>query len=181
MKDRVAAFVAQGFKPARIAEIVGCTPARVSQIEAEADFPALVEKEKQKLEKIKQEEKLEEEYVRLEEATLAQVKDSLPFAEFGDLTRLMDSLIRRKQQRAPFGLVQNNQHNEVTVLNIPVSVLPGEIILNKQREMIAVGDKTLAPMTSKGVKSLFEALGKKRLPNFPEIDVTKLTNMPDDF
>lgn len=180
MEDSIVAYKAQGLQNVAISKILNCTESYVSQVVA-ANADKIAETAK-KLALSKTEEKIEEDYVKLEERTIAQIGENLPFAEFGELTRLMDTLIKRKQSRAPFGLVNNtNVQNNITVLQVPKSVLPGEIVVNPQGELIAVGEKSLAPMPSSSVKTLFERIKKHRLTAFPEVDISTLRDMPEDF
>jgi predicted transcriptional regulator len=180
--DRIIYYLATGMQHNKIADIVDCTPSYVSQCLADPDNADQIARMSKELKRSEQEEAIEEEYIKLEESVVAQVKQNLPFAEFNDLTRLMDSLIKRKQSTNPLGIVSNVQNNNhITILQVPKSVLPGEIVLNPQSELIAVGDKSLAPMTTFSVKKLFEGLRKKKLDDFPDVDVTTLKSMPDDF
>lgn len=181
MEDSIVAYVAQGLKGNAIAKILNCTESYVSQVtEAKKDEIAKAAK---KYELTQKEEKMEEEYIKLEEKTVAQLGENLPYAEFNELTRLMDTLIKRKQSRLPFGVVSNTQNNvnHITVLQVPKAVLSGDIVLNPQGELIAVGDKSLAPMPTTSVRSLFERITKQRLVSFPDVDITTLREMPEDF
>lgn len=180
--DRIIYYLATGMQHNKIADIIGCTPSYVSQVYGDSDNKEQIARMQHEIKKSADEEKIDEEYIRLEESVVAQVKENLPFAEFADLTRLMDSLIKRKQSTHPIGLVSNVQNNNhITILQVPKSVLPGEIVLNPQSELIAVGDKSLAPMTTFSVKKLFEGLRKKKLDDFPDVDITQLKQMPEDF
>lgn len=180
MKDQIAHWLARGFKADKVATIVGCTPAYISQLQTgDEEFPALLEKAKKAVERSKEEDAIEDDYVKLEASVVAQVKENLPFAEFGDLTRLMQTLIQRKQ-KAPNGSIVSNitQNNNTVVLQIPTAVAP-EIMLNKQKEIIAIDGRTLAPMPSVGVRSLFKGIKDKR--EAETIDVTTIRELPEDF
>lgn len=185
MEDRIINLIARGFQESKIAEIVGCTPSYVSQIKAKDDFDVSLKAALDKIKKSKREAELEENYIKLEEKVLAQIEDNLPFADFRDLTQLMGSLIQKKQKSYPNGSIVSNQTqiNNTTVLQIPAAVVP-EIVLNKQKEIIAVDGRTLAPMTSVGVRSLFKTIEDRRnaekLVEAP-IDPEMFQTIPEDF
>ena len=187
MKDQIAAYTAQSFKPVKIAEILGCSEAYVSEVQADEHFPELVAVEAAKIKKSKDEEKQDEQYIKLEATLLTQIEDSIPFAEFSDLTRLMETLIKRKQNRftvvPPTGSLSITQNNYIK-LEVPSIVAP-EIVLNSNKEVVAIGDKTLAPMPSSQVRSLFDAVKNKR-EQLKQVqadieDVKELEVIPDDF
>lgn len=186
MKDKIAAYDAQGFKAVRIASILGVSASYISQVQAEQDYPTLLKEWKERIKIAKEEEEREKSYIRLEDKVIAQVEESLPFAEFRDLTQMMQLLLNKKQKLSPTpGSIIHNTQNNVTFLSLPTSVLPAEIVLNAQKEILAVGDKTLAPMPSSGVRSLFDKISKRRhaltFEQLPDIDFTKLTEFPEDF
>jgi hypothetical protein len=193
MKDRIIAYLAQGFKPIRVSEIVGCATSYVSQVQASPDYEELLAEEQKKFKKSKeeqeQEEKLNASYVRLEEKALAQIEENLPFAEFKDLTFLMEKLIQKKQKTPINGsIVHNNTQNNVRIVNlqIPQSVLPAEIVLNEQREMIAIGDRSLVPMPSTVVRDMFSKIKEKKaaleLLRTADVAVKDLEGkLPEDF
>jgi hypothetical protein len=180
MKDQVIHWLARGFQPVKVAEIVGCTAAYVSQIQAAADYTDLLAEEKKGIERSKQADEIEEEYIKLESSVVAQAKDNLAFADFRDLTQMMSALIQRRQKStvSAGSIVSNVQNNKTFILQVPASVVP-ELMLNENKEIIAIGGKTLAPMPATGVRELFNAIEDKR--KAAKIKVEDLTEMPADF
>lgn len=183
MKDRIIHYLANGVAPTQITSIVGCTESYISQIKAEKDYPTLLEAEQKKIKATKDEEEREEKYIRLESKAIAMAEENLPFAEFRDLTQLMQLLIQRRTKPAPSVLINNTDNSSrYVMLNVSSAVLPAEIVVNANKELIAVGDKSLAPMASSGVRKLFDRLGSAKAElSLPDIDVTKLKVMPEDF
>lgn len=162
-KERIVHYVAQGIQPVQIASILGVSPQYISEVQNDPAFSVALAAVQKTMAKTLVEEKHEEDYVKLESSVLRQIKESLPFAEFHDLTRLMDSLIKRKQSIAqvPGGIVHNTTTYNTVVLKVPQVVAP-DILINERREVIAVDGRTMAPMTTQGVRSLFEILKEKR-------------------
>jgi len=160
--EKIVAFLAQGVAPTKICEIVDCTESYISQVKAEEGFGDKLALAKKKYERTKQEEDIEDKYIKLESKVLTQIEDAIPFAEFGELTRAMETLIRRRQQNAPAGIVHGgNKTVNITMISVPQAALP-EVILNSEREMIAVNGKSLAPMSSSHVRSMFDDIKKKK-------------------
>lgn len=182
MKDRIIAYLAQGFPPQQVVSLVGCSAAYVSQIQAES--ATLIEEAKKKYVHQKEEEHIEEGYTRLEKKVQNAMEANLPFAEFADLTRAMGLLIQRRQRPVPAGIVHDNR-TQFVVLSVPHAAVP-EFTLNEKKEVIAVGNKALAPLSAPAVRALFERLAAPSVPSVPlPVDVEDaemiLEKIPDDF
>ena len=200
MIDRIISYLAQGFSQQKVAEMVGCTQPYVASIATKEDFSSLIQAEKTRLQATQRNEVLEKKYDDLEDKVIAQVKESMPFAEFRDLSRTMEVLIRRKQQQAARGgiTVNGNAQFNTVVLSIPQAAAP-DITLNSQREVIAIGNKTLAPMQASQVRALFDnieqqkKLSASRSPSTERMTMTEgiellrssapgsLSKVPEDF
>lgn len=180
MMERIISYIAQGFGTEKICEMVGCTPSYIEEVKQHSDFDTIYKRSQRQLLKLKEAEETEDKYDALERSTLSAVKDNLPFAEFRDLTKLMEMMIRRKQQAAPItaASITFNQTNNTVMLSIPHAAAP-EIVLNNQKEVIAIGNRSLAPMQASGVRQLFSDIEKKRKSEAMTYDATK--GVPDDF
>ena len=121
MIDRIISYLAQSIPVPRVAEIVGCQPQYVEEVQARPDFQSLLAQEKKRQAEEAKREALEAKYNSLEEGTINQINTQLPFAEFRDLTRLMEIMIRRKQQTAlpSANSIVVNQQNNTVVLTVP--------------------------------------------------------------
>jgi hypothetical protein len=184
-KERVASYEAHGLPNARIAEIVGVSASYVGQIQTEEGYAELLQDEKKKIKQQKEEEDQASEYIKLESTVLKSLQDNAPFAEFRDLTHLMSALISRKQKPSA-SIVNNTQHNNYVTLSLPTAVLPRELVLNAQKEIVAVGNKSLAPMPSSEVKGLFKNIQRKREAvvleaTASELNMEAVTTLPEDF
>lgn len=184
MKDRIIAYLAQGFPPQQVQSLVGCSAAYVSQVQAESTVQ--IAEQSKKYAHQKEEEDIEQGYVKLETKVQKAMEANLPFAEFADLTRAMGLLIQRRQRPVvPAGIVHDNRMQFV-VLSVPQAAVP-EFTLNEKKEVIAVGNKALAPLSAPAVRALFEKLSAtpvsvERLSanDIEDADVI-LEKIPDDF
>lgn len=168
MLETIIRYLVQGVSGKEIASIVGCSEGYVSQVKARDDFELLCEDQKKYLVVAEQKEKLEKKYEDLEDQALKSLKENMPYAEFSEVTKLLEILHRKKQ---PNGVnVQINNHNNTqnndnrvqnVILQLPQAAIP-EIRLNSQSEVIGIGDESLAPMNATNVKSLFAQLTLKK-------------------
>lgn len=187
--ERIASLLAQDLKPSQVASIVGCTPARISQLLKEStelqNLLALkqAEQDKEEIEEVA----LGAKYHAAEHALLDQVLSMAPMAELRDVTQAL-RVVGERQDKAkarknpiPVQGGSGNIYNTVVQLNLPNHALP-EVILNKEREVIAIDNNNLAPMTSEAVTNLFQTMKKgkddelSRLPPPPkESSTTTIT------
>ena len=54
----------------------------------------------------------------------------------------------------------NNTQINVTRLSVPAAAMP-EFVVNAQNEIIGIGEKSLAPMSSAGVREMFTSIKEK--------------------
>lgn len=189
MKDRIAAYMAQGYKAVQVASIVGCDASTISKLENDTndvEYIELKKKEVERLEKQKEAEDQEKAYTRLENVLMSHMEEQLPFAEFRDVTAAMKMLIDRKAKPNPHILINNTtQNNHVAFLNLPTSVIPHEVVLNSQKEIVGIGKKSLAPMPNVAVRSLFDALKNdkknKEIEELVPVDISTIKEVPEDF
>jgi hypothetical protein len=188
MKDRIIAYLSQGFEQVQVVSMTGASAAYVSEIAKEAAVEIAAEKEKHK--KHAEEQKIEEGYVRLETKIQKAMEQNLPFAEFADLTRAMGLLLQRRQKPVPAGIVHDNRQQFI-MLSVPHAAVP-EFVLNERKEVIAVGNKSLAPLSAPAVRALFDKLAQAKLPvehaslpsSRPQSEDTEdavILGMPSDF
>ena len=155
--NSIISQLAQGLSESQVALAVGCSPSYVSQVKALPGFDEKL-KEMQEAFKLTAEVKAREKrYEHLEDLVQAKIEENLSYAEFSELTKLMEILHRRKAPAAT--QINHNTQNNVVVLNIPQAAIP-EIILNSKKEVVGIGDQSLAPMHADGVRSLFSKMKK---------------------
>jgi hypothetical protein len=175
--DRITTLLASGIKPAQVASIVGISPARISQLAKEnPEFQNLLaSKEAEAKEKDIEEIALTGKYHAAEHALLDQVLAMAPVAELRDVTAAL-RVVAERQDKAHLrkNPIQQSQPvlQQVIQLSIPTHALP-EVYISRQKEIIAIDDKSLAPLSSEGVTTLFSNMRKQendtaRIPSEPE-------------
>ena len=154
----IAKYLAQGLTQEQVAAIVGCTPSYISQLVAQDDIKELVEVEQKRIQAEKENTQEEQEYSGLEKKARVYLSDNMPFAEYKDVLKLLEILNRRKEKPVP-QMINNTQIN-VTRLSVPAAAMP-EFVVNAQNEIIGIGEKSLAPMSSAGVREMFTNIKEK--------------------
>jgi hypothetical protein len=162
---RIATLLASGLKPANVASIVGCSPARISQLAKESEefrnLLALKEAEAQKDDI--EETALSTKYHAAEHALLDQVLSMAPVSELRDVVGALRVVAERQEKvKTRLNPIVQSQPiiNQIVQINIPSHALP-EVVLTKDYEVVSVDNLNLAPLTSQGVTNLFKNLKEK--------------------
>lgn len=166
-EERVINLLASGLKAEQVATIIGCTPARISQLLKEEAFSLkLKAKEIEVAEGDIEEISLTAKYHAAESALIQQVMEMAPLAELRDVTAALRVVGERRTAQAiarnPSPLGGTPVYNTVIQLSLPNHALP-EIAITKQKEIISIGDRNLAPMTSTGVTNLFKKIEQNKI------------------
>ena len=165
--DRITSLLASGLKPAQVATIIGVTPARISQLLSQEGFQLslqakLAVQEKEDVE----EQAISAKYNAAEHALVNQVIEMAPTAELRDVTAALRVVAERQEKMKTRTSVQAPiLHQQLTVVsvNLPAHALRiPEVHLNPAKEVVAIGEQQLAPMTSTAVTDLFTKLSKKK-------------------
>ena len=165
--DRITSLLASGLKPAQVATIIGVTPARISQLLSQEGFQLslqakLAVQEKEDVE----EQAISAKYNAAEHALVNQVIEMAPTAELRDVTAALRVVAERQEKMKTRTSVQAPiLHQQLTVVsvNLPAHALRiPEVHLNPAKEVVAIGEQQLAPMTSTAVTGLFTKLSKKK-------------------
>ena len=158
--ERITTLLASGLKPSNVASIVGCSPARISQLSADPHFQDLLSAKVAEAEESDVEEKtITAKYIAAEHILLNQIIDMAPVSELRDVTAAL-RVVAERQEKAKTRL---NPVQWTTIINqtvqiaVPSHTLP-EISLTKELEVISVNTLNLAPLTSEGVTNLFKNL-----------------------
>lgn len=163
MKDKILNYLANGLAASQVATLVGCSPAYISQLLKEDDFraqlkaaiadnPATVD------------EKLDDKYSAVEHALVAAVHESIPGAELPAISRALETVARIRHDRYirknPTMLPSTNINMQYVQLTMPSHVVKSHpvISLNEKSEIVAIDAQPMAPLSSDGVKNLFEAI-----------------------
>lgn len=158
--ERITTLLASGLKPSNVASIVGCSPARISQLSADPHFQDLLAAKVAEAEESDVEEKtITAKYIAAEHILLNQIIDMAPVSELRDVTAAL-RVVAERQEKAKTRLnpVQGTTIiNQTVQIAVPSHTLP-EISLTKELEVISVNTLNLAPLTSEGVTNLFKNL-----------------------
>lgn len=163
-QHRIAGFLASGLKAAQVCQIVSVTPSYISQLLATEEFKEAVQAKAAELmggEATDEDKLISDKYLAMEHKLLGQIEQTMQFAEFTQLVNALKVVGERQEKRAArkAGLVP---HNGTTIIQqtvqitVPAHALP-EYQVSGQNEVIAVGDRTMAPMSASAVKQLFAA------------------------
>lgn len=159
--DRIATLLAAGLPHTSVATIVGISPARVSQLLKEPEFELLLAaKQAETKEKDAEEVSLSGKYLAAEHILLNQVMEMAPVSELRDVTAALRVVAERQEKsKARMNpIVQSAPvYNTVVQLSLPAHATP-ELQMAKNREVIAIENRNLAPLSSSGVLSLFKGL-----------------------
>ena len=158
--ERITTLLASGLKPSNVASIVGCSPARISQLSADPHFQNLLAAKVAEAEESDVEEKtITAKYIAAEHILLNQIIDMAPVSELRDVTAAL-RVVAERQEKAKTRLnpVQGTTIiNQTVQIAVPSHTLP-EISLTKDLEVISVNTLNLAPLTSEGVTNLFKSM-----------------------
>ncbi len=158
--ERITTLLASGLKPSNVASIVGCSPARISQLSADPHFQDLLSAKIAEAEESDVEEKtITAKYIAAEHILLNQIIDMAPVSELRDVTAAL-RVVAERQEKAKTRLnpVQGTTIiNQTVQIAVPSHTLP-EISLTKDLEVVSVNTLNLAPLTSEGVTNLFKNL-----------------------
>lgn len=167
-KDRIITFLGKGYKPSHVASIVGVTPAYITQLTKDEEVKAKIAALKEEVADTDEEEALTTKYAGMEHSILNAIESQLAFAELPALTRALEVVGNRqdkRHQRANPGQYQNpRMHATINMLNV---TLPQHAALgfqlSKDKEIIAVNGKELSPLSSDGVKTLFDNMSGRNV------------------
>ena len=162
--DRNTTLLASGLKPSNVASIVGCSPARISQLAQDEKFQNLLQAKIAETEVDDVEEKtITAKYIATEHVLLNQVMEMAPISELRDVTAALRVVAERQEKaKARLNPVQGTTIiNQTVQIAVPSHTLP-EIALTKDMEVISVNTLNLAPLTSEGVTNLFKSMKQEK-------------------
>lgn len=162
--ERITTLLASGLKPSNVASIVGCSPARISQLSTDEKFQNMLAAKIAETEAEDVEEKtISAKYIAAEHVLLNQVIEMAPVSELRDVTAAL-RVVAERQEKAKTRLnpVQGTTIiNQTVQIAVPSHTLP-EISLTKDLEVISVNTLNLAPLTSEGVTNLFKGMKQEK-------------------
>lgn len=181
-KTRVAALIATGLKDIQVASIIGCSPARISQLRTESDFQLLlteaeVDNSKKDIEQVA----LSAKYLNAEHALVDQIMAMAATAEMSEAVSALRVISQRQIENRKVSQPvpqQGGNTTNVTFLQLPTHIVGQlqmpNIEITPGQEVISVGGRNLAPLSSSAVTNLF-----KRMSSTPEMievqpDITEI-------
>lgn len=163
MKERIKNLLIGGMKASEISSVVGCSPSYISQLVASVEFKKSVEDGVMAAaSERKEEDHLDIRYQNTEHKLITAMEQTLGEASLGEITRALEVVGRRREAKRASVIPASPG---VTIHNVVSLVLPAHALkeqpivsLNGNREIIAIDAQPLAPMSSTGVKNLFEQM-----------------------
>jgi len=158
---RAVEFLKKGLNPGQVAAIVGVSPGRISQLLSKEEVK--LELEAARLEaqgQNKEEEILEAKTLATKNVILDQMMKRTDEATYMDLARAYEIIARAESlKRNPIPLGGGPIFNNANVLvTMPNRVVEHTIQITKDNEVIAIGERALAPMPAARVTKLFEEM-----------------------
>lgn len=161
--ERVASLLASGLQNTQVATIIGCSPARISQLLKEESFQLILASKQEEINKEDIEEtSLSAKYAAAEHTLIQQVMDMAPSSELRDVTAALrvvgDRQEKMKSRLSPVQQLGTVQQTLISI-SIPSHALPTPAIqMTSQGEVTSIGNNTLAPLTSTAVTNLFSKM-----------------------
>ena len=160
-KERIAQLLSNGVPATDIASIVGCSPTYLAALKEDEEFRGFVafyqDMSQQEASVQEEDERLDDKYVALENKLVKQLSDDVGMMEPAQAIRLLQNVSDRNDKRRGMGHVGTGGAGAVHVtINVPPAAVeqrPG-FTISAQKEVVAVGDRALAPMSMEGVAAL---------------------------
>lgn len=157
---RILDLLAQGVKPMQVLTIVGCTPQYLKSLLEDTEFKTLLEEKQAEYYKEADEDVvLSTRYLSLEHKILNTIEQQIGSAELRDNIKALEVVAKR--QEAAKSRHNSPSESKVVIntinLNLPAHAIP-EYTLNSNREVVAIGNTAMAPMTGNAVKNLFQSI-----------------------
>jgi hypothetical protein len=166
MKDKILNYLANGLTASQVATLVGCSPGYISQLLATPEFKTEL-KARILDNPVTPDDKLDDKYTAAEHSLISAVVEAIPGAELPAISRALETVAKIRHDRymrknpATAAPLVNMQFVQLTM---PTHILKHSPIinLNEKSEIVAIDNKPMAPLSSDGVRNLFEAIRTKR-------------------
>lgn len=152
MREQIAEYLAQGHRPVKVAEMLGCSEQYISELfHTDETFKELLRGKMQEYVK----ERLDNKYARLEENTLKELETGIANCDVDKLVRVLEGIARIKNaNRAVASPAHYNNPTLGLTLVFPQQNIP-TLVTDDHNRVIAIGDKTMLPMPAKAVRDIF--------------------------
>jgi len=165
-RSKAVHFLSLGLSPSQVASIVGVSPGRISQLLAEPEIKEMLAvAELENGEKNAEEQRIDGKILAVKNNLLDSLASRTNEATFMEIARAFEIVCRAESlKKNPLPIAGANIFNGMTVqISMPQRSLREEIQITSDREVIAVGNRELAPLPARQVTELFG-----RLRNEPE-------------
>lgn len=186
--DRITTLLASGLLPSQVATIVGCSPARISQLKQDPAFSLQLEAKLAEQKEVDvEEEAISTKYMAAEHALINQVIEMAPTADMRDVVGALRVVAERQEKMKTRTSVQSPiLHQQLTVVsvNLPAHALrPPTVLYNTEREVVSIENRPLAPMSSEAVVGMFARMNMKGdshepVPNTPSAEESLAETLP---
>lgn len=161
MNERIADFLAQGMTPTQVYSIVGCAPALINELIKDPTFmEAVKEKSTRYLQEADEDEIVTNKYLSLEHKILKKIEVDIGNADIRDAIRALEVVGNRQEKRMSRKTAPTpnaNPNINIAILNLPAHTIP-EYVMNANKEVVAINNKAMTPMSSAGVKQMFDTM-----------------------
>lgn len=164
-EQRALTFLKKGLPPSQVATIIGVSPGRVSQFLSREDVKLEIEAARLESEGKDQEEVLiETKMTGLKGSLLDAMMKRQDEATYMELVRSFEILSRAQEaKKNPIPLQGGPVFNNTQVLiTVPERLVQHAIQITNENEVIAIGDRALAPLPAARVTKLFEEMKNER-------------------
>ena len=153
MKDKIIALLGQGHPAAIVAQSLGVSESRISQIASEPEVSAQISA--LRFESLQKFSDLDTKYLSVEEKLLDKLENSLIFLQRPmEIARALQIVNKTKRRGAESPMATTVQQNIVNI-SMPTQVLQ-KFTVNGQNQVVQVGSQTLLTLPSQKVSSLMK-------------------------
>ena len=162
--ERIATLLASGLSASSVATIVGVSPARISQLKLEEGFEQIFQaKLAEVATKDAEEVSIGAKYLEAEHKLLTRVIDLSAVSEMKDITAALRVVAERQEKaKSRINPIQQGTQvfNTVVQLQLPTHAVP-ELAFSATKEVIAIQERSLAPLSSTAVADLFAGMNSQ--------------------
>lgn len=157
-KEQIAEGLAKGMKAVDVASIAGVSPEYISELVATDE--AFKELLRDKMIEF-QDQRNDEKFKRLKEKTINAISENIATAELSEQIRVLESISRIENARKHSVLPGTYANPTIGVtLVFKESSIP-KLVMDEKQRIVAIGETSVMPMTSAGVRKLFADMENK--------------------
>lgn len=145
LKDKILKLLVAGVRPGIVAQSLGCDPSYISQLASQPEFLEKILEARNS--QIQKELNVKEKYEKLENSILTKLTNLLPqLNKPMELSRVLQVVQAKKFQATD---IPTQEPQRATVVNLTLNKkVSSKFILNSNKDIIGIGDKSFAPMAT---------------------------------